>query len=154
MKKFYLIVTIAVFLLFCVNGLKAQTTQTKLKQVCYDNSEQFSVTSKYVESGTYIIKVGLPIGYSSANKSYPVLYVLDGDGFFGMTNEIALGLEINKLIKEIIIVAISYTTGFEQYMGAVDIYTRNRYRDYLPNGDTVFLKEKYIGKADNFLKFI
>jgi predicted alpha/beta superfamily hydrolase len=145
-------IKVTVLLAFIMSGLiNAQSVKDK---VCLDNTEQFSIASKYVAGENYVIQVGLPSGYSSANKSYPVLYVLDGDGFFGMTNEIALGLEINKLIKEIIIVAISYTTGFEQYMGAVDIYTRNRYRDYLPNGDTVFLKEKYIGKADNFLKFI
>ena len=33
MKKFCLTSTIAVFLLFCLNGLQAQTTQTKLNQV-------------------------------------------------------------------------------------------------------------------------
>lgn len=33
MKKICLTITIAVFLLFCLNGLQAQTTQTKLNQV-------------------------------------------------------------------------------------------------------------------------
>ena len=82
---------IAVFLLLCTNGIQAQTTQTKLNQVCLDNTEQFSITSKYVEGETYIIQVGLPIGYSSSQKSYPVLYVSDGDYVFGMAKEIAEG---------------------------------------------------------------
>jgi len=60
-------------------------------KVCLDNTEQFSIASKYVTGEKYVIQVGLPIGYSSTHKSYPVLYVLDGDKSFGMTKEIADG---------------------------------------------------------------
>jgi len=79
MKKFYLPFAIAIFLIVCTNGIQAQTTQTKLNPVCLSNTEQFLITSKYVEGETYVIQVGLPIGYSPEKKSYPVLYVLDGD---------------------------------------------------------------------------
>ncbi len=79
MKKFCLPFAIAIFLIVCTNGIQAQTTQTKLNPVCLSNTEQFLITSKYVEGETYVIQVGLPIGYSPEKKSYPVLYVLDGD---------------------------------------------------------------------------
>lgn len=71
--------TIAVFLLFYSNILQAQTYQPRLNQVCLDNTEQFTITSKYVEGETYIIQIGLPYTYYSSKKPYPVLYVLDGD---------------------------------------------------------------------------
>ena len=48
MKKFCIPTAIAVFLLFCLNGVQAQTTQTQPKQICLENAEQFSITSKYV----------------------------------------------------------------------------------------------------------
>jgi predicted alpha/beta superfamily hydrolase len=148
MKKFCLTISIAVFLLFCLNGLQAQTTQTKLNKVCLDNTEQFSITSKYVEGETYVIQIGLPIGYVPSQKSYPVLYVLDGDKSFGMTKEIADWLMWSKEIKDIIIVGISYGQG-------IDAWWSKRARDYIHCKDTVFDKAfPNAGGADNFLKFV
>jgi len=69
------ITLVGIFLLLNSNRLQAQTTETKLNPVCLDNTEQFTITSKYVAGENYIIQVGLPSGYSSANKSYPVLYI-------------------------------------------------------------------------------
>jgi hypothetical protein len=51
MKKICLTITIAVFLVFCINGIQAQTTQAKLNQV--ELAKQFLGTWKNVsESGT------------------------------------------------------------------------------------------------------
>jgi len=61
---------------------------TQQNQVHLENTEQFPIESKYVKNEKYIIQVGLPIDYKSSNKSYPVLYVLDGDKSFGMAKEI------------------------------------------------------------------
>lgn len=150
MKKLCLTTAIVVFLLFSSNGIRAQTLQPKLNQVCLANTEQFSITSKYVEGETYVIQVGLPVAYSSSQKSYPVLYVLDGDIGFGITKGIADALAIlSQEIKDIIVIGISYGQG-------TDIWMQKRARDYTPGKDTLVAKEwfpTYDG-ADNFLKFI
>jgi predicted alpha/beta superfamily hydrolase len=111
MKPFCFATMIVVFLLLCSYAIQAQTKQPKTNKVCLENTEQFSIASKYVASETYIIQVGLPIGYSPAKKSYPVLYVLDGDKSFGMTKEIADWLIWSNEIKDIIVVGISYGKG-------------------------------------------
>ena len=47
MKKICLTITVAVFLLFCLNGLQAQTTQTKLNQVELINQSPVAGSWKY-----------------------------------------------------------------------------------------------------------
>lgn len=139
---------VVAFLLLSSSGLRAQATHTQLKPVCLDNTEQFSLTSKYVAGENYIIQVGLPVGYAPFKKSYPVLYVLDGDKSFGMTKEIADWLMWSKEIKDLIVVGISYGQG-------MDAWWSKRARDYTPGKDTIFGKDfRNAGGADNFVKFI
>ena len=149
MKTFYFTTMIAIFLLFCSFGIQAQTKQPKPNKVCLDNTEQLYIESKYVAGENYIIQVGLPIGYSLSKKSYPVLYVLDGDKSFGMTKEIADWLMWSNEIKDIIVIGISYGKG-------TDIWWDKRARDYTHSNDTVTAKGwfKSTGGANNFLKFI
>ena len=149
MKRFFLTTMTVVFLLCLSIGIMAQTTQTKLNPVNLDNTQQFSIASKYVADENYIIQVGLPIGYSSTNKSYPVLYVLDGDMAFGLTKGIADLLMFGKEIKDIIVIGISYGQG-------TDIWIKNRSRDYTPSVDTFVVNGQFMetGGAENFLKFI
>jgi predicted alpha/beta superfamily hydrolase len=147
MKAFCLTIMITVFLFFCPNRIQAQTTQTHLSKVCLENTEQFSIASKYVAGEKYIIQVGLPIGYPHSKKSYPVLYVLDGDKSFGMTKEIADWLIWRDEIKDIIVVGISYGQG-------TNIWWEKRARDYTYCKDTVFKDYPNAGGADNFLKFV
>lgn len=135
--------TMIVLLIFSSMGvLSAQD------KVCLDNTQQFSISSKYVTGENYIIQVGLPISYSSTHKSYPVLYVLDGDKSFGMTKEIADWLMWSNEIKNIIVVGISYGHG-------MDVWWSKRARDYTSSSDTIFGKDFLnAGGADNFVKFI
>ena len=143
--KTFCLTAMSVLLLSCSFGaLNAQNVKEK---VCLDNTEQFSITSEYVKGENYLIQVGLPIGYSSSNKSYPVLYVLDGDYLFGITKGIADLLMIGKEIKGIIVVGISYGKG-------VFSWSIKRTRDLTPGHDTIFAKGQNTGGADNFLKFI
>jgi predicted alpha/beta superfamily hydrolase len=127
MKTFCLTTIIAVILLLYTTGNLAQTT---LNQISLENTEKFSIASKYVEGETYVIQVGLPIGYSSSQKSYPVLYVLDGDVFFGMAKEIAMWLMFNEEIKDIIVIGISYGQG-------TDAWYNKRVRDLMPSSNTI-----------------
>jgi predicted alpha/beta superfamily hydrolase len=148
MKPHYIASAFVVFLLLNSYGLQAQTTQTQHKPVCLDNTEQFSIKSKYVAGENYIIQVGLPIGYVPSKKSYPVLYVLDGDKSFGMTKEIADWQMWSQEIKDIIVVGISYGQG-------MDAWWQKRARDYSHCADTINVKwVKEAGGADNFLKFV
>jgi predicted alpha/beta superfamily hydrolase len=148
MKPIYIISVFVVLLLLSSYGLQAQTTQGQLKPVCLDNTEQFSLTSKYVAGENYIIQVGLPIGYAPSKKSYPVLYVLDGDKSFSMTKEIADWQMWSKEIKDIIVVGISYGQG-------MDAWWQKRARDYSHCADTINVNwVKQAGGADNFLKFV
>ena len=149
MKPFYIVSVFVVFLLLSSYGLQAQAIQGQLKPVCLDNTEQFSITSKYVAGENYIVQVGLPIDYAPSKKSYPVLYVLDGDKSFGMTKEIADWLMWSKEIKDIIVVGISYGQG-------MDAWWQKRARDYSHCDDTINFKGwfKQTGGAENFLKFV
>ena len=128
MKKLCLTTIIVVFLSLCTKGMQAQTTQKQINQVCLDNTEQFSISSDYVKGETYVIQVGLPIGYSASAKSYPVLYITDGDISFGMTKGIADLLMLGKEIQEIIVVGISYGQGSKYRQ-------EKRRRDLIPGSD-------------------
>src|SRR5919202_1939990 len=72
----------------------------------------------------YHLSVALPESYMTSTQAYPVIYVLDGDLFFGM----AAGLtSINRWFggaPEAIIVGISY--GMESY----DQWVQLRERDF------------------------
>lgn len=149
MKPHYVASAFVVFLLLSSYGLQAQTTQAQSKPVCLDNTEQFSITSKYVRGETYVTQVGLPIGYAPSIKTYPVLYVLDGDKSFGMTKEIADWLMWSKEIKNIIVVGISYGQG-------MDAWWSKRARDYTHCLDTIMAKGAFLnaGGAEIFLDFV
>jgi hypothetical protein len=149
MKSSCVTTLLVAVLILSSNGLEGQTTQTKLNQVCLNNTEQFSIASKYVAGENYIIQVGLPIGYAPSKKSYPVLYVLDGDKSFGMTKEIADWLMWSNEIKDIIVVGISYGKGTEAWWN-------KRARDYTHCKDTIMAKGAFLnaGGAYNFLSFV
>jgi uncharacterized protein len=144
MKTFCLTAMIVLPLSCSFGALNAQNLKEK---VCLDNTEQFSITSEYVKGENYLIQVGLPFGYSSSHKSYPVLYVLDGDYAFGITKGITDLLMIGKEIKGIIVIGISYGKG-------VFAWSIKRTRDLTPSHDTIFAKGQNTGGADNFLKFV
>jgi len=144
MKTFCLSAMILLLLSCSFGALHAQNVKEK---VCLENTEQFSITSEYVKGENYLIQVGLPMGYSSSQKTYPVLYVLDGDYAFGITKGITDLLMIGKEIKGIIVIGISYGKG-------VFAWSIKRTRDLTPGHDTIFAKGQNTGGADSFLKFI
>ena len=144
MKTFCLSAMILLLLSCSFGALHAQNVKEK---VCLENTERFSITSEYVKGENYLIQVGLPMGYSSSQKTYPVLYVLDGDYAFGITKGITDLLMIGKEIKGIIVIGISYGKG-------VFAWSIKRTRDLTPGHDTIFAKGQNTGGADSFLKFI
>jgi predicted alpha/beta superfamily hydrolase len=147
MKSFYLSIIIGAILCIPISEIQAQSINTQLKQVSLENTEQFSIKSKYVNNENFVIQVGLPNGYARSGKSYPVLYVLDGDKSFGMTKEITDWLTFTNEMRNIIVVGISYGKGTNSWW-------EKRARDYTQYKDTVYYYYPNAGGADNFLNFI
>jgi len=146
-KRFYSVYINIMLLFICTMALQAQDSLPQVKQVSLANTEQFSINSKFVQNENYIIQVSLPIGYSRSERSYPVLYVLDGDKSFGMIKEITDWLIWSKEIRNIIVVGISYGKGTQ-------VWWEKRARDYTQYEDTAYYEYPNAGGADNFLRFI
>ncbi|MBN1810387.1 MAG: alpha/beta hydrolase, partial [Anaerolineae bacterium] len=98
----------------------------------------------------YDIYIRLPAGYTrNGKKTYPILYVLDGQWDFKLLDSIYGGLNYDKFVPEMIIVGITYS-------GANPDYEALRAKDYTPtpvaglvgSGDgpkfLAFLKEELI----------
>ena len=152
MRLFSRTALIPFFLLFSINLINAQTTPgspAATRQVTLDNTEQFTITSKYVPGENYLIRVSLPVNYDSYDYSFPVLYVLDGDKSFGMAKDIADWLIWFGEIRDIIVVGISYGQG-------TDAWWEKRERDYTHIQDSNLAKvtAKNTGGAGSFLKFV
>ena len=99
-----------------------------------ENSDKITIGKKIqIESRildeTRIIYVYTPYNYAESKKTYPVLYVLDGESSFHHVSGIVQFLSSSGLIPGLIVVAIPNT---------------NRRRDLLP----------VIENADQFLEFI
>jgi predicted alpha/beta superfamily hydrolase len=56
----------------------------------------------------YQLAVSLPESYASSQQRYPVVYLLDGDLFFGMAAGLTPGLNWLSNVPELIIVGINY----------------------------------------------
>lgn len=114
------------------------------------NSHEKVVHSSYTDKN-YLIQVAT-IGDKPAN-GYPVIYVLDGNAFFGMASSIA---QMNhdkpseKNPKSLMVVGIGYTTG-----RAFDIPSRTH--DYTPPSESYPAptgEQTAFGGADYFHAFI
>lgn len=136
----------ATIVLLLSGSFRLLNAQVKEKAVL-DNTEQFTITSKFVQGENFRIQVSLPLSYTTSNKSYPVYYFADGDVAFGMIKDIADLLMMGNDIKDIIVIGIGYGKGFENW-------NIKRTRDLTPTNDTVWNQGWISGGADNFLKFI
>jgi predicted alpha/beta superfamily hydrolase len=106
MKRSILPLITVIIIFICINGVQTQTAPTQQNRVFLENTEQFTIESKYVANEHYIIQVGLPACYYHSSVSYPVLYVLDGDKSFGMTKKVTDWLTWSNEIRDIIIVSL------------------------------------------------
>jgi len=65
------------------------------------------------DSSPRVLSVALPNTYGdSAAKRYPVVYVLDGDGMFGMTSDIERLLAFGRELPELIVVGVGHGRPF------------------------------------------
>lgn len=92
---------------------------------------------------SFKISVSLPRGYDNQSKSYSVLYVMDGNIFFGLVNDTVRLLEFGKEIEDLIVVGVGYELE-ENHMTL-------RNRDYLPTAHESSIGS---GGADKFLGYI
>lgn len=116
----------------------------------------------------YLISVALPFHYAERpDKTYPVIYVLDANLYFGMVVEMVRTLNIRvpfcNAFPDAIIVGIGYPT----HGSLTEIYaqvTHLRMRDFLPvrdEGAEKFIRETFPLQADiasggayRFLQFV
>lgn len=71
----------------------------------------------------YHLSVALPESYGTSTQAYPVIYVLDGDVYFGMTVGLTAIARWFKRAPEAIVVGISY--GMESYDQWVELRERD-----------------------------
>ena len=140
------IAIIALFFVSC-NSQTPEKTETKDKtptKVVTKYTELKTIISKEVDD-TFYVYVRLPKHYKTETKSYPVLYLLDGDIAFDMSTSIIRYLQYEKDVPDIIIIGIGYGTMMN------DNNLNFRERDY---AFTKIPQLKNSGGADNYLKFL
>lgn len=125
-------------------------------QVTIPNTEVRSLSSSIVDQ-EYRIFVAFPHGYDASDLTYPVLYLLDANGFFGVATETVRMLQVFQEVPEMLIVGIGYhADSFIQTSGI-------RVRDLTPTEDRAWLEAMSrlrpglatdgSGGAHNFLRF-
>ena len=141
MKSFKAI--IAILFLIQMNNLFAQEVVKDLPKLNYYNTQVKEFHSEIINDDFHIY-ISLPEDYSESDKTFPVLYVLDGDIAFGIATSIARYLQYGNNIPEMIIVGIGYGELSEEN-------GNKRKRDYTPAQST---SSDNGGGAEPFLNFI
>ena len=158
MDKFRRFAAAVIAVLLLPAAVLAEKVEINKSTQLVAQSEQFELRSDKIGED-FLIQVGLPASYGSADKRYPVVYLLDGNTSFGAATDIARRLVhdlIEPGIPEVIVVGIGYVKA-ERMMGL-------RTRDLTPKGsvpqsyhemtDHLFPFKQTSGGADDFLAFI
>jgi predicted alpha/beta superfamily hydrolase len=86
-------------------------------------ARMFDVTS--ATGLEYRIFVGLPPSFGSDDRTYPALYVLDADSWFGTVLEISRSRSYAGEIGEILVIGVGYPTGYD-----IAVQTERRTYDF------------------------
>jgi predicted alpha/beta superfamily hydrolase len=119
-------------------------TQTEVRTLSSTNVSQ-----------EYQLFISLPQTYTESNKTFPVLYVLDGNGMFPLVKPIIEQLQLAQLVPELIIVGIGYPTN--TYMDTAALRGRDlTYIELTPEQKAVSGYPWYeeTGGAPRFFSFI
>jgi len=136
-----------ILLIFVSIGTFAQ----QIDKSYYNNSQvvpnytEMKVIESKIINDNYYLYIKLPKNYNETNKSYPVIYLLDGDIAFTMAWSAVRYLQFGKHLPDVIIVGIGYgslLSSDEENM---------RERDYTIS--KIDGKENS-GGGENFLKFM
>lgn len=142
--KFFLFLFVISILSHSCTSQQEEKTKLKYNEIVTKHTEIKQMFSEEV-GDTFYIYIKLPKKYSSTNKRYPVLYLLDGDIDFNMASSIVRYLQYGKEVPEIIIVAPGYATMLS------DNETNHRERDYTISANKQF---KESGGANSYLRFL
>jgi predicted alpha/beta superfamily hydrolase len=124
--------------------------------VTLPNTEIRLLRSSIVDD-TYRLHIALPPNYGKSDRTYPVVYVTDGNTLFPMVWAIAQALSSDWQLPRLIIVGIGYDTE------ALGELWRNRERDFLPTNASArdaSQRQEFTrtgirrGQAGSFLGFI
>jgi predicted alpha/beta superfamily hydrolase len=107
----------------------------------------------------YELWIDLPEGYAGTEAKYPILYLLDAIGSFGLVADCARIMHYEGRIPPIVVAGIAYSV--ENYVASRGI----RARDFTPTIDPAFLNAEDLsdpdfwrgvqfGGASEFLKFL
>ena len=136
-SKILLSLLFTFFFVSLINGQDSDKSSIP-SEVNISNTKQFWINSDNA-CGKFLIRIFLPNNYfDSDTTKYPVLYLTDGDTFFGAATELAHF--VHFLIPSVIIVGIGY--------GSLETGFQKRNRDFLPYPE----KNGIIG-AELFLSF-
>ena len=108
MNKFRRFAAAVIAVLLLPAAVLAETVEINKSMQLVGQSEQFELRSDKIGED-FLIQVGLPASYGSADKRYPVVYLLDGNTSFGAATDIARRLVhdlIEPGIPEVIVVGI------------------------------------------------
>ena len=120
-------------------------TQTPPPATIYDSERREVGRASAADSFPRVLYVALPRTYQdSVRKRYPVVYVLDGDGMFGMASDIERALALGREVPEMILVGVAHG---RPYLQTVPFRTRN----FTPVADTA---RRGSGKASAFLAYL
>lgn len=139
----------------CVSNIQTtaptKTTQTN-QHLTALQGDYFKIQSTHV-GRDFHINVRLPLGYQASDaKTYPVVYVLDGDSLFPLLAPTHLFLNLDEKLPEAIIVGISYGS-FDPAINKRDIDFNAPAADAKPGEDgaprfLAFLKSELIPKIE------
>ena len=113
---------ICVFLWLAGWVCSVHAQQDATSQICLPNTEFIAMTSE-TNQVDYQLYISLPPDYQTANKAYPVLYLLDADYTFALAKNMADHLAMHQQMTGLVIVGIAYQTQTLEV---------NRTRDYTP----------------------
>lgn len=154
--KIFLTLVFGLFVSACVST--NQTTALEPAGQTYNHlpslqGDYFKIQSSYV-GRDFHVNVRLPLGYQAKDaKTYPVVYVLDGDSLFPLLAPSHLFLHYDEKIPEAIVVGISYGS-FDPAINKRDIDFSAPAVDATPGEDGAprfldFLKKELIPKIEN-----
>lgn len=128
-------------LLALLCALTYNTTAQKHPAVTIPGTQLRHLSSKIVKGQDYELHINLPRGYSTSQKKYPVIYLLDSQWDFPLVSAIYGEQFYDGFVPEVILVGIASSKDGKVF----------RSRDYTP---TQMGDDADTGKADDFLKFM
>lgn len=149
----FLILVFSFLISACASPVQSTAPAQAYNHLPSLQGDYFKIKSTYV-GRDFHINVRLPLGYQASDaKTYPVVYVLDGDSLFPLLAPTHIFLNLDEKLPEAIIVGISYGS-FDPTINKRDIDFNAPAADAKPGEDgaprfLAFLKSELIPKIEN-----